>query len=187
MKRLCIASIVAMTGCAHAAPAGDLQEPLKAPATLVVTSSDFNSGDTLGAAYAFNGFGCTGENRRPQLSWSGAPHGTKSYAVIAHDPDAPTGVGFFHWVVLDLPAETTSLASDVEPTPPAVIGRNDAGFNGYLGPCPPPGPKHRYIFTVYALDTPSVQLDTTASGALTRFVINSHVLAYGRTTALYGR
>jgi Raf kinase inhibitor-like YbhB/YbcL family protein len=188
MKKYFVAVAVAIAGCAHSSTGGvSLSEPLKAPESLNVTSSTFAEGGALAPEFSFNGFGCTGANTRPQLAWSNAPADTKSFAIIVHDPDAPTGVGFFHWVVLDIPAETTALASDTELTAPAIVARNDAGTNSYVGPCPPPGPAHRYIFTVYALDVTSLGLGDSATGALARFAMGSHVLAYGRTTATYGR
>src|SRR6476620_10493079 len=108
--------------------------------------------------------GGSGGNVSPALSWSHAPPGTQSFALLMHDPDAPTGSGWWHWVVYNLPASTTSLAAGAgDPTkkllPPGVVqGRTDFGAPGYGGPCPPQGDKpHRYIFTVFALKTDKVE------------------------------
>jgi Raf kinase inhibitor-like YbhB/YbcL family protein len=139
---------------------------------------------------AFNSFGCTGHNRSPHIRWTGAPAGTRSFAVIAHDPDAPTGVGFFHWTVFNLPATTTELALDASHAgvpAGAVQAGTDYGATGYGGPCPPVGENHRYIFTVYALDVPQLQAPPTATGAMLRFLVRGHTLALGRATVTYRR
>src|SRR5208283_3439460 len=108
----------------------------------------------------FNGFGCSGDNLSPQLSWTNAPAGTKSFAVTMFDPDAPTGSGWWHWLVFDIPANIYELvegAGDVvKHTAPAgcIQSNTDMGQPGFGGPCPPEGSGyHRYIITVYALKT----------------------------------
>ncbi len=158
--------------------------------SLSVSSTSFANGAAMPDAHVFSGFGCTGGNQSPALSWSGAPEGTQSFAIVAHDPDAPTGVGFFHWLAFDIPAATTSLPEGAATALPAgtISGRTDFGSDTYGGPCPPPGAPHRYIFTVYALDVPTLglQADTT-SGALLRFMLAQHTLAYGRTTGIWSR
>ncbi|MBK8169608.1 MAG: YbhB/YbcL family Raf kinase inhibitor-like protein [Sandaracinaceae bacterium] len=199
---LCVAA--SLVGCAHdhescahahttpnAAVANGfpLADPITAPASLTVRSADFAEGGAIPLTHVFSGMGCGGGNESPALAWSGAPEGTQSYAIVVHDPDAPTGVGFFHWSVFDLPAATTSLARNAAASPPAgaVMGRTDFGTNTYGGPCPPPGAPHRYAFTVYALDVPSLGVDATASGALLRFMLAQHTLAYGRLVGTYQR
>lgn len=120
----------------------------------------------------FNGFGCDGNNVSPELSWSYAPAGTKSFAVTVYDPDAPTGSGFWHWVVFNIPANATELVSgagsiDSKLIPAgAVQSITDYGIKGFGGPCPPVnhGP-HRYIFTVYALKTDKLGADANANPA----------------------
>lgn len=162
-----------------------------APATLRVTSDAFAEGATMPQRHAFGGFGCTGENRSPALQWSGTPENTRSFAVIVHDPDAPTGTGFYHWIAYDLPADTRALADNAgaEATPPAGshAGRSDYGAGGYGGPCPPPGPAHRYRFSVYALDTAALGAPPGSSAALVRFMLRGHVLAHGTLTGTYAR
>jgi Raf kinase inhibitor-like YbhB/YbcL family protein len=163
-----------------------LRDPTEAPETITVTIGGLDAG-RFANAQVFSGFGCTGDNRSPELSWTAGPEGTQSYAIIMHDPDAPTGVGFFHWIVLDVPVGTTHFAENETLAAPIVQGHTDFGTSTYGGPCPPPGTPHRYEITVYALDVPSVGLTSDASGALARFAIRSHTLAIGRATATYGR
>ncbi|MFF2818985.1 YbhB/YbcL family Raf kinase inhibitor-like protein [Kitasatospora cineracea] len=133
-----------------------------------------------------NSFGCDGGNQPLRLAWSGAPAGTRSFAVTMFDPDAPTGSGFWHWLVWDVPATATGLGA----TPPAgaVTGADDAGVQGYLGPCPPVGDRpHRYRITVYALDTPSLALPAATPAAVTAFSMSGHVIGHAQTTALAAR
>lgn len=180
---------VSLSACGGSVVSDTLREPNAAPATLTV-SIDGLDGDRFRNAQVFSGFGCTGDNRSPAIRWSGAPAGTKSFAIIVHDPDAPTGVGFFHWIVLDLPEGTDGLAENAaaEGLPASVVqGYTDFGTNSYGGPCPPPGPGHRYEVTVYALDVPSLGIPASSTGALARFVIRQHTLALGRAVAHYGR
>ncbi len=141
-----------------------------------------------------NGFGCTGGNVSPQLSWENAPAGTKGYAITMYDKDAPTGSGFWHWVVFDLPATTKELVAGAgDPTKkllPAgsIQSPTDAGAAGYAGPCPPEGHgPHQYLITIYALKTDKLGLDATASPALVGFYLNSQMLAKASIVAYYQR
>jgi Raf kinase inhibitor-like YbhB/YbcL family protein len=159
-----------------------------------VTSTDVQSGKTIGDMYVFSDFGCTGKNVSPALSWSGAPAGTKSFAVTVYDPDAPTGSGWWHWVVYNLPAATTSLpqgAGDGKaPKLPAgaVQGRTDFGSSGYGGPCPPQGDKpHHYTFTVFALKVDKLDLPADATAAFVGYNLNGNSLGKASLTALFGR
>ena len=162
-------------------------------AGFTLTSPTIKSGSTLTKAQVFNGFGCTGDNISPELKWSGAPAGTKSFAVTVYDPDAPTGSGWWHWVVINLPADSTGLAegagSTVGKLPAgAMQGRTDFGSAGFGGACPPQGDKpHRYIFTVYALKTDKLDVPADATAALVGFMINANKLASASFTAKYGR
>jgi len=116
----------------------------------------------MASAQVFNSFGCSGQNVSPALSWSHAPAGTQSFALLVHDPDAPTGSGWWHWLVYDIPATVTSLpagAGDPKTKllpPSALQGRTDFGTYAYGGPCPPPGKLHHYHFRLYALKVPKL-------------------------------
>ncbi len=151
-------------------------------------------GSTMGAEQVFDGFGCDGKNQSPALHWSGAPAGTKSFAVTLYDPDAPTGSGWWHWVVYDIPADATALTAGAGSADGAGLpagskqGRTDFGAPGYGGPCPPKGDKpHRYIFTIYALKIDKLEIPADASAAMVGFMIHGNQLGSARFTALYGR
>ena len=157
-------------------------------------SLEIKSGGTMPKSFEFNGFGCSGENKSPALKWSGAPAGTKSYAVTVYDPDAPTGSGWWHWVVLNIPANVTELPANAGAVgganlPPGASNvRVDFGFAGWGGTCPPQGDKpHRYVFTVYALKTDKIDVPADASAALAGFMINANKVGKASFTAKYGR
>lgn len=163
-------------------------------AEFKLSSPQIKDGGTLANDQVFNSFGCTGGNVSPELSWSGAPKETKSFAVNVYDPDAPTGSGWWHWVLVNLPATTTVLplgAGDATKNllPAGTLQtQTDFGAPGFGGACPPQGDKpHRYIFTVYALKVESLPLDAKASGALAGYYINANTLAKASITATYGR
>lgn len=148
----------------------------------------------MSEAQVFDGFGCSGDNISPALTWSGAPAGTKSFAITAYDPDAPTGSGWWHWVVFNLPADINTLPSGAgaasgEGMPDgAVQSRTDFGTPGYGGACPPEGDgPHRYQFKVWALDTDSLPLDASASGAMVGFYLNAHALDTATLQVTYQR
>jgi Raf kinase inhibitor-like YbhB/YbcL family protein len=160
---------------------------------IVVTSPDFKANGKINDEQVFKGFGCNGGNVSPALSWSGLPAGTKSVALTMYDPDAPTGSGFWHWVVFNLPPSTTGLAKgagDPKGTgmpAGAVQSRTDFGTPGYGGPCPPPGKPHHYIFTVFAVDTDKLDGNADTSAAIIGFMLHFHTLAKGKVVGLYGR
>ncbi|MGQ0811109.1 MAG: YbhB/YbcL family Raf kinase inhibitor-like protein [Nitrospiraceae bacterium] len=142
----------------------------------------------------FSGFGCSGGNVSPELRWQDAPKETKSFAVTVYDPDAPTGSGWWHWVIFNIPSAVNMLASnagkpDGGMAPEgSVQSVTDFGQPGYGGPCPPAGDKpHRYIFTVYALKVDQLPLKPDASGAMVGFYLNQNKLAKASLTARYGR
>lgn len=141
----------------------------------------------------FSGFGCTGENISPQLHWNDAPKETKSFAVTVYDPDAPTGSGWWHWVVFNLPASTTALPADfgnlsLKQSIPSKQTITDYGKAGFGGACPPVGDKpHRYLFTVHALNVDKLDLDEKASPALIGYMINAHSIAKATLVSYYGR
>ena len=167
---------------------------LASAAGFTLTSPTIKPGATLADAQVFNGFGCSGKNVSPELKWSGAPAGTKSFAVTVYDPDAPTGSGWWHWVVYNLPADSAGLAegagaADGKGLPAgAVQGRTDFGAHAFGGACPPQGDKpHRYVFTVYALKTDKLDVPADASAALIGFMIHANKLGSATFTAKYGR
>jgi Raf kinase inhibitor-like YbhB/YbcL family protein len=163
---------------------------------MTVTSAEIKEGATIANEQVFKGFGCSGGNVSPSLSWSGAPSATKSFAVSIYDPDASTGSGWWHWVVFNIPPSTTSLpagAGDVKKKSMpkgAIQSRTDFGSDGYGGPCPPAGDKpHHYQITVFAVDVdklPDAKNDA-ASAALVGFDLHFHTLAKATLTGLYGR
>ena len=164
-------------------------------AGFTVSSPDVAAGKTIAQKFVFNGFGCSGDNVSPALNWKNAPAGTKSFAITVHDPDAPTGgAGFWHWVVINLPATMTGLAqgdgalNSTHLPQGAEQIRTDFGQPGWGGPCPPVGDKpHHYNFTVYALKTDKLNVPADATASLVGFMINSQTLAKARLTARYGR
>lgn len=158
---------------------------------LTVTSTSITNDVRLPERHVFNGWGFSGENLSPQLSWSGAPEGTKGYAVTCFDPDAPTPSGFWHWLLLGIPADVSSLevgAGTAENAPQGGFHvANDFGNKRYDGSAPPVGDRaHRYLFAVHALDTDDLGLDETASAAVAAFTMGAHTLARGVITARYG-
>ncbi|MDI9342732.1 MAG: YbhB/YbcL family Raf kinase inhibitor-like protein [Sediminibacterium sp.] len=160
----------------------------------VFTLSSNDLGGSATKTQEFNGFGCTGNNQSPQLSWKHAPEGTKSFAITMYDPDAPTGSGFWHWVVFDIPAGTTGLVTNagnvkLQLTPKGTIQSvTDYGFKGFGGPCPPEGHGfHQYILTVYALKTDKLGLDENATPAIVGFTLWQQTLAKASIVAYYKR
>lgn len=173
---------------------------------FTLTSADLASG-RFDNRFVLNGFGCSGDNMSPALAWSNVPQGTRSFALQVHDPDAPTGSGFWHWAIYNIPASATSLAQGAGNSPsqlpaPAFGGHTDfvdtgaTGGNGnYGGPCPPAGDApHRYVFTLYALAVDDVVaaggVPRTGSAALYGFVLNkglgAKVLGKATFVATYG-
>lgn len=159
-----------------------------------VSSPTFNSATPLPQAHVLNGFGCAGENRSPALSWRDAPQGTKSFAITLYDPDAPTGSGWWHWVVYDIPARVRDLPenagnSNIQLLPKeAVQGRTDFGSTGYGGICPPKGSgSHRYILTVYALSIEKLPIPADASSAMIGFMIKANQLSSAVIEITYSR
>lgn len=169
-----------------------LLSPL-AQADMTLSSDDIQAGHAMGKAQEFTGFGCDGGNQSPQLSWSGAPAATKAYAVFAYDPDAPTGSGWWHWQLVNIPADTTTLAADAGAAdntalpPGSMQMRNDYGAHAFGGACPPAGDKaHRYQFTVFALKQ-KLELPADASAALTGYMVRANALDSVTLEALYQR
>jgi Raf kinase inhibitor-like YbhB/YbcL family protein len=166
-------------------------------AGFTLASTDIPAG-TIGNQQVLNAFGCSGDNVSPELHWTGAPADTMSYVLTVHDPDAPTGSGFWHWLAFDIPAETTSL--DKGAGADAILGGgfqgyNDTGANTYAGPCPPAGdPPHHYVFTLYAIPVASLAyaqgLSARSPGGLIGFTTRASAdkaTAKATFTATYGR
>src|SRR4030095_10764647 len=160
--------------------------------TFTLKSKELNGQVT--SQQVLNGFGCNGENLSPQLSWENAPAGTKSFAITIYDKDAPTGSGWWHWVVFDIPATSTELkrgAGDVSKKllpDGAIQSITDFGNAGYGGPCPPQGDRpHQYIITIYALKTSTLGLDAKASPALVGYYLYGNTLEKASIVAYYQR
>ena len=184
MRKFVFAAAMVLGGVASAGAAS----------ALTLTSPDIKPGGKIADEQAAGVFGCTGKNISPALTWSGAPKGTKSFAVSIYDPDAPTGSGFWHWVAFNIPPDTTSLpkgAGDPKGSgmPAGVIqGKTDYGAPGYGGPCPPKGDKpHHYNITVFAVDVDKLDADENATAAVVGFNLHFHTLAKATLTGLYGR
>lgn len=161
---------------------------------LTLSSDTIRQNGTLGSAQVFAGFGCDGENISPDLQWTPGPDGTKSYAVTVYDPDAPTGSGWWHWIVYNIPADVTSLPTNAgleggaNLPEGAVHGRSDFGTYGFGGACPPLGDNpHRYEFVVHALQTDNIDLPTDASAALIGYMVTANRLSSSKITARFGR
>lgn len=156
-----------------------------------LSSTSIAEGAQLAPSFVFAGFGCEGGNQSPQLSWSGAPEGTKSFAITAYDPDAPTGSGWWHWNAVNIPASVNFLelgASGNGKMPAGTVEiTNDYGASGFGGACPPPGEVHRYVFTVHALATERLELPKNSSNALAGFMIRANTIKSARITAVYTR
>lgn len=184
MKFISVALGALLLGQAWAASAADFS----------VESPTIKAGGRLGEIHVFNGFGCSGANISPALLWKNAPQGTQSFAVTIYDPDAPTGSGWWHWVVYDIPAGTQQLAQgagsvDGDKLPAdAKQGRTDYGSKGFGGACPPAGDKaHRYIISVHALKVAHLDVPADATAALIGFSINANRLGTATLQALYSR
>jgi Raf kinase inhibitor-like YbhB/YbcL family protein len=164
------------------------------PSTKTFTLISNDLGGQATVRQEFSGFGCTGENVSPELHWENVPEGTKSFAVTMYDPDAPTGSGFWHWVVFDIPAGTTGLKADAgnlakNLAPAGCIQSNtDYGQPGYGGPCPPEGHGfHEYILTVFALKVEKLGPDKTATPAVVGFNLHYNTIAKASLVIYYKR
>jgi hypothetical protein len=181
-----LTSFFAMMTLATAEAAGAQAFELKSP--------DIAEGQKIDMKHVYDSFGCTGANLSPALAWTDPPAGTKSFAVLMHDPDAPTGgAGFWHWLVVDIPADVRELpqgagdASGKKLPAGAHHLENDFGDRSYGGPCPPPGKPHRYVVTVYALKIDKLGDAGKGRTAIAGFTINQNALAKASITGLFGR
>jgi Raf kinase inhibitor-like YbhB/YbcL family protein len=161
--------------------------------SFILTSPDIAAGGKIAEAQVFSGFGCKGGNVSPALAWHGAPAGTRSFALLMHDPDAPTGSGWWHWLVYNIPASTTSLPAGAGDSQKnllpagALQGRTDFGTPGYGGPCPPPGKPHRYHLRLYALKVDRLDVPADATAAYIGFNVRAQMLGEAQLMGVYGR
>ena len=183
-KTLTTFATLALCGLGSLAMAADFE----------LSSPTIKPDSTLTIDQVFNGFGCAGKNISPELVWKNAPAGTKGYALTVYDPDAPTGSGWWHWVVYNIPASATKIdagagTADGKKLPAgSQQGRTDFGAPGFGGACPPEGDKpHRYIFTLHALKTDKLEIPEGATAALIGFMINANLIEKTSFTAYYGR
>ena len=180
-----LALVLALTGSACLADGAKFR----------LSSADIRANGTIANKFVFQGFGCKGDNVSPALSWSGAPPGTQSFALLVHDPDAPTGgAGWWHWAVYDIPASATSIAQGAGTANGAGLptgakqGVTDFGAAAWGGPCPPEGGgTHHYHFTLHALKVPKLEIPAGASAALIGYMVNANSLGKASFTGLYGR
>jgi Raf kinase inhibitor-like YbhB/YbcL family protein len=186
--------IIAMRNWALAGAALIIGVSAASAAPLTLTSPDLAPGARVGDPQVGDRFGCAGGNRSPALVWSGGPAGAKSFALSLFDLDAPTGAGFWHWAIFDIPASATSLppgAGDAKAglaPEGAVQSENDAGAIGYFGPCPPEGDQpHRYRFELDALDVAKLGLDAGAAAATVAARARRHTLAKATLTGIWSR
>ena len=177
MKKL-VLGLVVMLGCANAQD-------------FTLSSPELEA-NGLTNKQMFNQFGCQGENISPALEWKNAPKDTKSFVLTVYDPDAPSGSGWWHWVVANISPATTGIienaGSSVDLMPKGSWSvRNDYGINTFGGACPPEGRTHRYQFTLYALDIDQIPESEAASPALIGFMANHHAIGKATMTYTFGR
>ena len=176
MLTTALSSFIFSAGIAHAAD-------------FELTSKTLRQGAPIGPEHYWNNFGCSGGNVTADLAWRNAPPGTRSFAVTFYDKDAPTGSGFWHWVVYDIPATTDGLPGGINGgTLPvgAVEGNTDLGKPGFLGPCPPIGRVHDYVYSVYALKVDKLPVERTFSPALVGFFLWQNTLAKATLDVMAG-
>lgn len=155
-----------------------------------IWSDSFKDGDLMPQAQVYNGMGQKGQNLSPPLRWSGAPKGTKSFVITIFDPDAPTGSGWWHWVVVNIPPDVDFIpegASSKNELPEGSIQvKNDFGQYNYGGAAPPPGLNHHYVITIHALDVSKLDVNKDNSPASIGFNVHHHSLGSAKITCIYG-
>ncbi len=167
-----------------------ISSSLFAQKTFTLSSNSIGGQATI--KEEFNGFGCTGKNESPQLSWKNAPKETKSFAITMYDPDAPTGSGWWHWIVFDIPKNVDEIVAGAGnislSTAPngAIQSITDYGTNGYGGPCPPKGHGlHQYIITIHALKTENLGLNKNTNPAVVGYYLWNNTLAKASLVMYY--
>jgi len=162
-----------------------------AEGTFGLSSTTFHEGGTVATAQVFDQYDCKGGNRSPELSWHDAPAGTRSFAITMFDPDAP-GRGWWHWAVAGIPSNVDKLPENASASGflqklGAVEARNDFDTDGYGGPCPPPGKPHRYVVTIYALDSADLRLAQGRPALMFDHEISTATLGSAKLVVIYGR
>jgi Raf kinase inhibitor-like YbhB/YbcL family protein len=185
-------SVPPISATATSAPITATDE--SASAAFVLTSPSLGSDGKFTPEQAAKGYGCMGENLSPSLNWTGAPEGTKSFAVTFLDEYGVSGSGFWHWTIFNIPASVSSLPEDAgdvsRPLAPegSIQGRNDSAAQGFLGPCPPKGSKPRnYTFTVWALKTETIPFDKNSFGPSLNVYLQQNALAKASLTIVHSR
>ena len=161
---------------------------IMANSTFTLTSEAIKNNQTLPNEQVLNGFGCTGNNVSPDLKWQGAPEGTKSYALLVHDPDAPRPTGWWHWLVINIPLTKTEFKKGEKLAPPIIETVTDFNNTGYGGACPPKGHGvHHYNFTIHALDVEKLDISIDTDPNEVEKIVKQHSIASSTITALYQR
>ena len=162
--------------------------------SLTLSSNDIAQGEFMAKSQEYNGFGCSGGDLSPHLKWTNVPQGTKSFAITAYDRDAPTGSGWWHWQVVNIPKSVTEIVSGSGSTKNDLLPKgsmqvkNDYGSRGFGGACPPSGHGvHHYRFTIHALSVEKLELPEGASGALAGYMINANTIESSTIESLYKR
>jgi Raf kinase inhibitor-like YbhB/YbcL family protein len=158
---------------------GALTSQLALAGSFTLSSKSLPQGSAIGSDLYWNNFGCSGKNIMPDLQWTNAPKGVKSYAITMYDKDAPTGSGFWHWVAYNIPAQVSELPGGVDGgklSAGVVQGNTDLSKPGFFGPCPPVGRQHHYVYTIHALKVEKLDIDASASAALIGFNLSQNSL-----------
>ena len=158
---------------------------------LVLSSTSFKEGEIIPVKHHMSeayGMGCAGGNISPELHWEGVPEGTKSFVIQCFDPDAPTGSGFWHWVVANIPSNANAISEGGAVPEGSLETRTDIGAPGWIGPCPPEGHGvHRYIFTISCLGVESIPVDADNSAAVVGFMTNMNAIEQAKLTGVVAR